>query len=173
PRGVRCGGGRESGGRSGAGPGGGGPRNRASPPPPHPPGSARGSGSAPRWGGLPSPAPADRAHGNGRPPPARRRPPRAPGRRCRRLPPRDDRENPSYPLVSSASIRRRSPPLLLVLALQLEAQLAALHSDELHLGGHPHAHGRRCHMAEIDMAPTVFCPFLGKGFRASKYVARP
>jgi len=60
---------------------------------------------------------------------------------------------------------------LLVLALQLEAQLAALHGDELHLGGHPHAHGRRCHMAEIDMGTHGLLPLLGKRLQASKHVA--
>ena len=59
-------------------------------------------------------------------------------------------------------MRRSSPPLLLVLAPQLEAQLAALHGDELHLGGHPHAHRHRCHMAEINTGTHGLLPLFGK-----------
>src|SRR4029077_8943530 len=99
------------------------------------------------------------------PPPAMRPPPRAPERRCRRLPPRDDRENPSDPPVSSASIRRRSPPLVLVLALQLEAQLAALHGDGSTWAITPMSMGVAATWLRSTGAPTVFCHSLGKGFR--------
>ena len=76
-------------------------------------GSARRSGSRPGWESLPSAAHADRAHGSWRPPPAIHPPPRTPGCRGRRLPLRDNRENPSRPPASSAPVRRCLPPHLL------------------------------------------------------------
>jgi hypothetical protein len=53
----------------------------------------------------------------------------------------------------------------------LKRRLAVLHGDELHLGGRPHAHGRRRHMAEIDMGAHGLLPLPRKGFRASMQVA--
>jgi len=59
-----------------------------------------------------------------------------------------------------------------VLALQLEAQLATLHGDELHAWAVTRVlMGLAATWLRSTWAPTVFCPFLGKGFRASKQAA--
>ena len=90
-------------------------------------------------------------------------PPRAPERRCHRLPPRDDHENPSdllFPSLNPAALataffssRARDLIISFSSGPHLETQLAALRGVKFHLGGHPHGLGV-AQSAGIDSALT-------------------